>query len=101
MTIPAGAIGAGSAIPLLANNFATATTPFLPISIVAGICNGTSTVTVVAPQVTAASFISPGLVTVGGTVGALPTVLTTTAGTGFTFHGSASDTSTYGWLIIG
>lgn len=101
MTIPTAGIGAGSAIPLLANNFPTATQPFLPISIVAGICNGASTVTVVAPQVTAASIIAPSLTTVGGTVGALPTVLTTTPGTGFTFKGTASDTSTYSWLILG
>ncbi len=101
MGYPTAGVGAGSGIPLLANNFAQATTPFLPISIVTGICNGASGVTVAATQVTANSAIIPFLSVVGGTVGAAPVVQTRTAGTGFTFLGTASDTSTYGFLIIG
>lgn len=64
-------------------------------------CNGTSTVTVTASTVTAGSFIIFTLKTVGGTVGAYPAVKTTTAGTGFTFACTASDTSIYTYLILG
>ena len=63
--------------------------------------NGSSTVTVVDTDVDAGSNIIITLNTPGGTVGAIPTVLTKTAGTGFTVSGTASDTSTYNYLIIG
>lgn len=63
--------------------------------------NGTSTVTVADTAVTATSMILISLNTVGGTVGAIPSVKTITAGTGFTVSGSASDTSVYNYLIIG
>lgn len=101
MGLPFAGIGSGSAIPMVANDFATATTPFLPIGIVSGVCNGVTGVTVAFPAVTANSIIVPSLKTVGGTVGALPAVQTVTAGTGFTFKGTASDTSTYNFLVIG
>ena len=39
--------------------------------------------------------------TVGGTVGAIPHIETITAGTGYTWQGSVSDTSTYNILRIG
>lgn len=71
------------------------------VTTVTGIANGTSAVTVAAPQVTATSQIIPSLNTVGGTVGALPAIQTITPGTGFTFKATASDTSTYNFLIIG
>ena len=58
-------------------------------------------VTVAAPMVTANSVIIFTLKTVGGTVGAYPTIQTITPGTGFTVEGGASDTSTYNWLILG
>lgn len=71
------------------------------ISQVSFVVNGVTPVTVAAPQVTATSAMIPYLLTAGGTVGAIPAVKTITAGTGFTIAGSASDTSTYGVLIIG
>ena len=101
MTLPTAAIGAQALVPLVPAGVPTPTEPFLSLSIVSGVANGTTSVTVVAPQVTASSIIIPSLTTVGGTVGALPAVKTTTAGTGFTFAATASDTSTYSFLIIG
>lgn len=65
------------------------------------IANGSTPVVVAAPNVTATSMIIPSLLTVGGTVGAIPAVKTITPGTGFTVAGTASDTSTYNYLIIG
>lgn len=63
--------------------------------------NGTSAVTVVDSNITATSLIFVGLLTVGGTVGAIPVVKTKTAGTGFTIGGTASDTSVYGYIRVG
>ena len=63
--------------------------------------NGTSTVTTANAAVTANSNILITLKTVGGTVGAIPHLLTITPGTGFATVGTASDTSTYNYLIIG
>ena len=40
------------------------------------------------------------LQTVGGTVGAYPSIKTRTNGTGFTVAGTASDTSTYAYVIL-
>ena len=65
------------------------------------VANGTSTVTTTQAAVTATSMILISLNTVGGTVGAIPVVTTITAGTGFTTVGTASDTSTYNYLVIG
>jgi hypothetical protein len=65
------------------------------------VCNGATPVTVVAASLTATSLILISLKTVGGTVGAIPAVQTVTPGTGFTVAGTASDTSTYSYLIIG
>ena len=65
------------------------------------IANGATPVTVAATVVTATSMIIITLNTVGGTVGAIPAVKTITAGTGFTVAGTASDTSTYNYLILG
>lgn len=65
------------------------------------IANGASAVTVSATSVLATSMIFISLKTVGGTVGAVPAVKTITAGTGFTVAGTASDTSTYSYLILG
>lgn len=62
--------------------------------------NGTSAVTVADTNVTANSNIIVTLKTVGGTVGAVPSVKTITAGTGFTISGTASDTSVYNYAII-
>lgn len=63
--------------------------------------DGATPVTVTDTNVTANSAIIIYLLTVGGTVGTLPSVKTKTAGTGFTVAGEASDTSTYGYLILG
>ncbi len=63
--------------------------------------NGTSAVTVTNSAVTADSVVIVSLKTVGGTVGAVPSVKTVTAGTGFTISGTASDTSVYNYKIIG
>lgn len=52
-------------------------------------------------SVTAASMIVIGLLTPGGTVGALPVVQTKTAGTGFNITGTSGDTSDYTYLILG
>ena len=62
--------------------------------------NGSSPQTVAAPLVTANSVIIFTLKTVGGTVGAVPAVQTITPGTGFTVQGTASDTSTYNYVVI-
>jgi len=64
------------------------------------VLNGATPVTVSALGVTANSNILITLSSVGGTVGALPAVQTKTAGTGFTVAGTASDTSTYDFLIL-
>lgn len=63
-------------------------------------CNGTTPVVVTNKFVTPDSAIIVTLKTVGGTVGAVPSVKTITAGTGFTISGTASDTSVYNYTII-
>lgn len=63
-------------------------------------CNGTTAVTVTEPNLAAGHSILITLVTVGGTVGALPAVKTRTNGTGFTIAGTASDTSVYSYKLI-
>lgn len=101
-TLPLAAIGSsGSALRGVVAGVPQAAEQLFAISVVSGIANGTATITVAAPQLTAASVIIPCLGVVGGTVGALPAVQTRTAGTGFTFQGTASDTSTYFFLILG
>src|SRR3954470_13980223 len=65
-------------------------------------CNGATPVTVTEPNVTASSAIVITLKTVGGTVSpSVPYIATITAGTGFTVTGTASDTSTYNYRVIG
>jgi len=63
-------------------------------------CNGTTPVDVANTAVTANSAINVTLKTVGGTVGAIPSIKTITPGTGFTISGTASDTSIYTYTII-
>lgn len=63
--------------------------------------NGATPVTVANANVTTGSIIIFTLKTIGGTVGAYPTVPTITAGTGFTFVATASDTSVYSYVILG
>lgn len=59
--------------------------------------NGTSPQTIADTRVTAGDIILFGLLTVGGTVGAIPTVKTITTGVGFTVAATASDTSVYNY----
>lgn len=75
----------------------------LPTGFHAGtyIQNGTTPVVVANANVTADSVVVITLKTVGGTVGVQPHVATITVGVGFTVIGTASDTSTYNYLIIG
>lgn len=63
-------------------------------------CNGTNAVTVANKLVTPNSAIVITLKTVGGTVGAIPSIKTITPGTGFTVSGTASDTSVYNYTIL-
>jgi hypothetical protein len=63
-------------------------------------CNGTTPVTVADKRITPQSIVIATLKTVGGTVGAIPSVKTITAGTGFTISGTASDTSVYNYIIL-
>jgi len=62
--------------------------------------NGVTPVAVVYPQITDNSQIMFTLKTVGGTVGAVPSVKTITPGTGFTVAGTASDTSIYNYRVL-
>lgn len=64
------------------------------------ICNGATPVTVNNSSIATTDVIVISLNTVGGTVGAVPAVKTITASTGFTVAGTASDTSTYNYVII-
>jgi hypothetical protein len=61
---------------------------------------GGGPVTVANANVTASSSIVITLKTVGGTVGSPPIVKTITPGTGFTVTNTASDTSTYNYLVV-
>lgn len=63
--------------------------------------NGATTVTVANAAFSPGSQVLITLKTVGGTVGALPHLLTATPGTGFTVSGTASDTSVYNYSILG
>lgn len=63
--------------------------------------NGVTPVSVADANVTASSVVTIGLKTVGGTVGAIPHLATITPGTGFTVVGTASDSSSYSYTIIG
>lgn len=64
------------------------------------IANGVTPVTVANAKLTANSVVIFSLKTIGGTVGAYPTLATVTAGTGFTVKATALDTSTYNYAII-
>lgn len=64
------------------------------------VANGATPVTVNNTSVAITDTIVFSLNTVGGTVGAVPAVKTITAGSGFTVAATASDTSTYNYIII-
>lgn len=65
------------------------------------VANGATPVTVADANFTANSQVLISLKTVGGTVGAIPHLATVTPQTGFTVIGTASDTSTYNYMILG
>jgi hypothetical protein len=65
------------------------------------VLNGATPVTVVDPNTRLNSIIFFTLNTVGGTVGAVPSIKTITPGTGFTVAGTAGDTSVYNYVILG
>ena len=101
MTVSNTAVGGLSAIPLAPAGVGGPTQPFLLASSGSFVCNGATPVTVANANLTANSQVLITLGTVGGTVGATPAVKTVTPGTGFTVAGTASDTSTYLYLILG
>lgn len=63
--------------------------------------NGVTPVVTANKNVTANSVIDITLKTIGGTVGAVPAVTSVTPGVGFSTTGTASDTSTYNYAIVG
>lgn len=65
------------------------------------VINGVTPVTVANAALTANSQVLITLKTVGGSVGAIPHLATVTPGTGFTVLGTAADTSTYNYTIVG
>lgn len=65
------------------------------------VLTGTTPVTVANTNVAIGTAIAISLNTVGGTVGAAPSLKTITAGVGFTVSGTALDTSTYNYAILG
>lgn len=62
--------------------------------------NGLTPVTVSNTAYTSGDVVLFALNTIGGTVGAIPTVKTMTTGTGFTVAATASDTSTYTYVFF-
>lgn len=62
---------------------------------------GATAVSVTNTLVLTTSPIVISLNTVGGTVGALPTIKTITAASGFTVKADLADTSTYNYAILG
>lgn len=64
------------------------------------VLNGSTPVTVSNTSIAITDAIIFSLNTVGGVVGVHPTIVTITAGTGFTVAGTAADTSTYNYAII-
>ena len=94
-------IGAASEIPFVPGGNGSVPTQQLGLGYGTFTANGTSPVTVVDPYITATSLIIVALLTVGGTVGAIPVAQTKTAGTGFTILGTASDTSVYAYIRVG
>ena len=61
---------------------------------------GTTQVTVSNTSIQTSDAIAISLSVVGGTVGAVPSIKTITAATGFTVAGSVGDTSTYNYAVI-
>lgn len=64
------------------------------------ICNGATGVDVANTSIAVTDTIVFSLNTVGGTVGAIPSIKTITAGVGFNVAGTALDTSVYNYTIF-
>jgi hypothetical protein len=94
-------IGSLAAVPIIPMGVAQSIHNFLPLAQGTVTVNGATGVVVSNPAVTPNSSISFTLKTVGGTVGAQPTITSITPGTGFTVAATAADTSTYNYLIVG
>jgi len=62
--------------------------------------NGATPVVVPATELTANSTVAMTLRTVGGTVGAAPSIKTMTPGTGFNVAGTALDTSVFNFVVL-
>lgn len=62
--------------------------------------NGTASITVADAAFNLLTPVIFTLKTVGGTVGAYPSIKTVTSGTGFTVAGTASDTSVYNYWFV-
>lgn len=95
------AAGSLGAIQLLPGGVGLPTNNYLLCSQGTFVCNGATPVVVANANLTANSQVLITLKTIGGTVGAVPAVTAVTAGTGFSTTGTASDTSTYNYLILG
>lgn len=65
------------------------------------VCNGATPVTVSNSSFAITDAVVISLNTVGGTVGAVPRLVTATGATGFNVNCTASDTSTYNYVLIG
>ena len=85
---------------ILIDNFGPIDT-VIPEEAGTGTLNGAAPVTVANAGVTTGSIVLFTLKTVGGSVGAVPAIQTITPGTGFTVAGTAGDTSTYNYVILG
>lgn len=100
-------VPANSTVAYLVSYTATNTFTIVGLGITNSPVIGTFTANGVTPVTVANTAVSPGsqviftLKTVGGTVGAYPTVKTITPATGFTVAATASDTSVYNYAILG
>lgn len=95
---PVGVLGA---VQLLPAGIGLPTNNYLLWSQGTFVCNGATPVVVANAALTANSQVLITLKTIGGTVGAVPAVTVVTPGTGFSVTGTASDTSTYNYTIVG
>lgn len=100
-------VPANSSAEYLVTFTAAATVTMVGLGVTNSPVIGTFTANGVTPVTVANAAVSPGsqivftLKTVGGTVGAYPTVKTITPGTGYTVAATAADTSVYNYAILG
>lgn len=74
---------------------------YMPVNGGTFTCNGATPVTVANTNIDAGSLMMRTLKTVGGTVGAYPSLQTITVGVGFTIVCTSGDTSIYNYAIFG